>query len=303
MHALQACAAHGQSRRCESLLASMAALTGAPPPPDAYAHAIAACSERQEWRELLALYAAARAVPGARVLARSHHAAVIAHGKLGDADAALALFHELPDLLGGNGAAADEAAAARSTLAYNAALIACTSCAEHGRAADLVAQMRAEGVPLNPLTYTAAIAAAQTLGKPDEALALFEEMQSSQAVGQLDVGRVGWDWRNALDLLAQARGARLPMRAAAFNEALGACVRARQWEAALALLEQMSSAGVPRDATTLGLAAQTAAGRGDWRMAATLLTELGAVGDAPPPDAAVAAARRASSPFGTPPSS
>ena len=46
--------------------------------------------------------------------------------------------------------------------------------------------MRAEGVPLNPLTYTAAIAAAQTLGKPDEALALFEEMQS-QAVGQLDV--------------------------------------------------------------------------------------------------------------------
>ena len=239
-----------------------------------------------------ALRSRARAVPGARVLARSHHAAVIAHGKLGDADAALALFHELPDLLSGEGAAADEAAAARSRLAYNAALIACTSCAEHGRAADLVAQMRAEGVPLNPLTYTAAIAAAQTLGKPDEALALFEEMQS-QAVGQLDVGRVGWDWRNALDLLAQARGARLPMRAAAFNEALGACVRAQQWEAALALLEQMSSAGVPRDATTLGLAAQTAAGRGDWRMAATLLTELGTVADAPPPDAAVAAALEA----------
>lgn len=126
-------------------------------------------------------------------------------------------------------------------------------------------------VPLNALSFTAGISAAQRMHDLPAALELFEEMHATEVapnptiVGTAVSARAhSWRWQQAVQLLSQLGRGGSARRSAAYNEVLAACVREQEWERATTVYRQMEEAAVPQDPSTLGLAAHVFSASGDW---------------------------------------
>ena len=190
---------------------------------ECYAHTIAACSNAGQWAQLLQLYneMESSGLPPRRA---SHNAAILALGKTGKTDQALALFHRI-DMEASEGAAALASSDASvpihlravepegpltgrasadvcsslssgggtgpvgehaplGTASFNAVLIACVEGREYARALSLIDEMKSRDVRMNALTYTAAIAAAQKAGDTPLAVKWLNEMSSKRELQQ-----------------------------------------------------------------------------------------------------------------------
>ena len=179
------------------------------------------------------------------------NAAILALGKTGRTAEALALFESLEhggggekdsgeagrsggggagSGIGGGGGGGGGPRVARSsaemvisltTASFNAALIASVEGARYGTALDLVRRMQHEGVPMNRLSYSAAIAAAHKGGDTSAAVQWLDDMCSVSSTAHAPLALESQP-PLALGQQTDARACRSPSpRVAASGAALG----------------------------------------------------------------------------------
>lgn len=129
--------------------------------------AIGACGKAKQWRQVLRLvddlFDSSTLQPDLRAI----NTAIRGCASAGQRDEAVRLLRE----------AIPRAGYAPDAYSYSAAITACANCADADGALGLFDEMRASGLPPNPVVHSATIVALQRGGRPRDALSLFERMQ------------------------------------------------------------------------------------------------------------------------------